>query len=283
MTRLLTMVLLAAVLSGLPAPPVEAGVGDDAFAKGRELLSQGDFPKALDSFAAAARADRNNRQYLREYALLRRVVELRRQLEAENDPQRWAYIARSLHAYYVGEGLYDEALALNRRMHARLKDASSAILLAETALAVNDPAEAADVLGGLAPDQSTPTVQALLGVALARMGLGDEARQLAAELSLPDNPGPRTLYTAARLRAMTSDPEAAVGLLIRCFESTPPSILAGYKTHAQRCPDFASLASTGALAEALATASRVPESECSGGTSCAGCPMRAKCASGPRQ
>ena len=210
MTRLLTMVLLAAVLSGLPAPPVEAGVGDDAFAKGRELLSQGDFPKALDSFAAAARADRNNRQYLREYALLRRVVELRRQLEAENDPQRWAYIARSLHAYYVGEGLYDEALALNRRMHARLKDASSAILLAETALAVNDPAEAADVLGGLAPDQSTPTVQALLGVALARMGLGDEARQLAAELSLPDNPGPRTLYTAARLRAMTSDPEAAV-------------------------------------------------------------------------
>lgn len=85
------------------------------------------------------------------------------------------------------------------------------------------------------------------------------------------------MYTVARLSAMTGNSAEAVQLLVRCFESVPPSILTAYKTHAQRCPDFAALASTDALAQALEAESKIPESKCSGGSGCAGCPMRGKC------
>ena len=59
----------------------------------------------------------------------------------------------------------------------------------------------------------------------------------------------------------------------------PAESAAGYKAHAKACPEFAALPSA-ELAKVMATESKVPESKCSGGSSCAGCPNRGKCAHG---
>ncbi len=269
-----------AILAMIAVPRLaSAGTADEAFAKGETLLAEGDFDGALAAYASAARADRDNQEYLLHYALVRRVVQLRQQLEKEEDPAQWGYIGRALHSFYVSQGMYGEALALGRRMHARLNNASSAILLAETALAMNENAEAARTLRALDAAETTPAVQALLGVALARLGKLAEARQIAARAVLPDGAGPGTVYATARLHAVAGNSAESLRLLVRCFESAPPSLSEGYKAHAQRTPEFAGLASTAEFAEVLETVSKVPESKCSGGSKCAGCPMRGKCPS----
>ena len=91
-----------------------------AFSRGQDLLKKADFDGALASFARAVRADRNNRRYFQQYALVRQIVAFRHRLDGEKDDARWEYLAKGLHAFYVSEGLYSEALALDERIHARV-------------------------------------------------------------------------------------------------------------------------------------------------------------------
>lgn len=270
-TGLLQAAILAVASGALAASATEQ------YAQGQALLARGDFDGALAALASAARADSENQQYLQEYAMVRRIIQLRQALDSEQDPQRWEYLARGLHSFYVSRGLLQEAVALDRKIHARLNNASSAIMLAETELAMSHNAEAADVLQKLDGSQSTPATEALLGIALARLGKKDEARRLAKRISLAEDAGPRMTYSVARLYAATGDSEAAVQALGRVLKSVPPTIQAGYRDHASSCPDFQAIASTPGFTQALQTKSAVPESQCSGGAGCAGCPMRGNC------
>jgi len=251
----------------------------EAFQRGGALLKQGDFPKALTAYAAAARADSENQDYTRQYALVRQVMALRDRLATEQDPRRWEYFARALHRFYVASGLLDEALALDKQIHARLNNASSAVLLAQTQLSMNRNAEAAEVLGSLGAQKATVSTQALQGVALGRLGKTDEARQIADAMAVPSDAGPGELYTVARLHAVTGNADGALRFLGQCFEAVPPSQLPAFKRHAEASPDFVTLASSPGFAEVLKTESKVSESKCSGGSKCAGCPSRGKCPS----
>jgi hypothetical protein len=165
-------------------------------------------------------------------------------------------------------------------MHAKLHTASSALLVAETQLAMNKPAEAAAVLGGLAADKHDSTTRSIHGLALARQGQVDEAKQVAQSVQLAGDAGPGAIYAAARCQAAIGNADRASQLLVRCFESSPPSRLEGFKQHAKTSPEFAALASNAGFVAALQTQSKVSESQCSGGSSCASCPMRGKCSSG---
>lgn len=267
----LGMVLALSAAAGGETP-------QDAYARGKALLAQGEFEGALAAFTAAARADQSNREYLDQYSLARRVVLLRQRLETEQDPERWAYLARSLHALYCGEGIFSAAIPLAEQIHARLKDEASAVLLAETQLAVNRNAEAAAVLGALDKEKTTAASRAVLGVALARQGDVQAAREILKAVGLGQDAPPQARYATARLYALTGHSAEAAAALAACLESVPPSRQAHLREHARRCPDFAALASTAAFAKALQTASKVPESACSGGSGCGSCPMRGNCA-----
>lgn len=250
----------------------------EAFARGKSLLEKGDLDAALGAFAAAARGDLDNDSYRQQYALVRRILDLRKQLDAEQDPERWEYTARALHAFYLDQGLHAQAVEVARRMHEKIGTAESGTMLAETELALNRNADAEKTLAALERDgHSSPGIRALRGVALARLGKTDEAKKIAATISLDDGAGPQMLYSLARLQAATGNTEAALKLLEKCFQTLPPSRLENFKEHARRCPDFALMASTAGFAKALQTESQVAESKCSGGSGCAGCPMRGKC------
>jgi tetratricopeptide (TPR) repeat protein len=248
----------------------------ESFAKGETLLAKGQFPAALQSYAAAARADRSNQEYMQHYAMVRRIVDLRSSLDTEKNPQRWEYMAKGLRAFYASERIYSELLKLDQEIHSRLNSADSAAMFAETQLALDQNAAAAKTLS-LEPSKATEMTQTLLGIALVRSGKTDAARQIAERLSLPGDTGPSVTYAAARLHAATGDSAKAIGLLRACFEAIAPSQLEGFKSHAKQCPEFAAIASNPEFARALETKSKVPESKCSGGSSCAGCPMSGKC------
>jgi tetratricopeptide (TPR) repeat protein len=249
----------------------------NSFAKGEALLAKGDFAAALQSYAAAAKADRDNQEYMQHYAMLRRIVDMRSRLETEQNAERWDYLAKALRAFYLSERIYPELLKLDREVHARLGSADSATLLAETQLAVGQNAEAAKLLAALEPGKATPMTQTLRGVALARTGKTDEAKQIAKDVEVPADAGPRMAYAAARFYAAVGDSAKALQWLQTCFEVTLPSMADSYKSHAKGCADFAALAASPEFARVLETKSKIPESKCSGGSSCANCPMSGKC------
>ena len=270
--------LLAAVLTQPAA--VRAESARQAYEDGEARLANADFNGAMKAFAAAARADRNTPEYHQRYSLVRQVIALRKQLDTERNSARWQRTARGLHAFYISNGIYSEALPLDKKIHARLDTAASAVALAETQLAMDLNAEASAVLEALDADKATVTSRSLLGVALARSGKAEEARRLAEAIELPKGAGPGMLYSVARLHGEIGNADEALDLLKRTFESTAPSRLEGFKNHARKSREFAESASTAAFAKVLDTKSKVAESKCSGGKSCAGCPMRGKCPSG---
>ncbi|MBN2292905.1 MAG: hypothetical protein JXM70_10800 [Pirellulales bacterium] len=256
---------------------------EDANAQGKNLLSKGDFKGALKSFATAARADRDNQEYLRNFSMLRQVVALRSRLDKEQDPERWEYIARALQAYYTTEQIYPAALALGEKIHAKLNTADSAEALAETQLAMGKNVEAEKMLAKLDPKKATLSTKSLHGLALVRLDKADKAEKIALGLAVPKDAGPREIYCAARLQAAVGNVSEAVKLLATCMENVRPSLQDGYRAHAKQCDEFASLSSTDEFAKALATKSKVPESACSGGSKCAGCPNRANCSKAAKE
>ena len=275
MKRTVIGLLMAAILA--IAAIAHAETATESFANGEKSLAKGEFGTALRSFAAAARADQSNQEYVQHYAMVRRIVDLRSRLDAEKKLQQWEYMARALRSFYVNERIYPELLKLDQAIHAKLKSAESAAFLAETQLAMDQNAAAVQTLSALEPSKTTAMAQSLLGIALVRSGKTDEAKQIAEKISLPNDAGPSVTYTVARLYAATGDSAKATGLLKACFEATLPSQLDAFKSHAKTCPEFAAIASTPEFAGAMKTESKVPESKCSGGSSCAGCPTSGKC------
>ena len=254
---------------------------EQAFARGNTLLKKGDLQASLQAYSAAARAQRTNQEYVQQFMLARQAVALRERLDREKSLQRWQRIAQSLRSFYVSQGVYSEALSVDEKIHAKLNNASSAAQLAETQLAMDRDADAVQVLAALDRREASAGTQALLGIALARQGQVDEARKIAQGIVPPDKAGPGTLYRLARMHAVVGNHDEGLGLLTRCFEAVAPSRLDGFKMHAKQSPAFEGLASTDAFAAVLQTKSKVAESKCSGGKSCAGCPMRGKCAKSP--
>jgi tetratricopeptide (TPR) repeat protein len=276
--RLTELVLGACVATVLAIPsPSRGETPQESSAKGKALLAQGDYDGALAAYIAATKAVPGNQEYRDQYSTVRRIVQLRAQLRAEKEPQRWEYTARALHNLYVGQGLLTEAASLARELHARLKAESSAILLAETELTMNRNAAAAEVLASLEKPKSTAASKILLAIALARQSKMDLAREVIKTADAVDSTDPGMAYLMARLYALTGDSAGATASLARCLESLPPSRQDGVKSHARQCPDFAGVVAAPEFEQALSVESRVAESQCSGGSGCANCPMRKGC------
>lgn len=271
---LLAVMLLAMSFAAAAGPEEDAA---SSYARGNELLASADFEGALRAFAVAVKTDPAKREYLERFALVRQVLLMRRALGDESNPQAWETTARGLHKFYIENGILEEALALDTRLHAKLGNADSATLLAETLLALERDGEAAGVLGAIARDEATPRSNVLLALALARQSRADEASAIAARVAVPAEPDPVLFFDLARFHGRLGHTGDACGLLTRFFESTPPSELAAARARARACRDFAALAPCVEFEAALLTESKVAQSSCSGGASCGSCSMKGSC------
>lgn len=266
----------------LTAATVVAGQPEKAaklYADGKTLLANGDFDGALAAFEAAAKADPDELNHGVRAAILKRVIMMRKSLSTLEDGPKWLPTVQALHAYYMDNHVYSEALAIGEKLHARQASEASAILLARTHLAMKDNAAATRVINGVTPPADSPEAHVLLGVALARQGELSEARLHADKAALTDPPDARLLFDLARLHTLLGNPGEAQRTLIACFENTPPSRLSAVKADATDNVDLIALRNTADFAAALETTSKVPESSCSSGASCDSCPSRSSCGS----
>jgi len=277
--RTCSLMILAMLTLLAMHTPLLADPGEPAYQRGEQLLAEGDFSGAMAAYASAVRADRDNRDYARRYMLVRRVVQLRHQFENETDNDRLAYLARALRQFYLSHHLHRPALDVDRKVYDRLGDTRSALALADTQLAMGLNEEAAETLAGIPEDSQNTSTRALHAIALSRLGQGDQANRLAGGVNLPKDSGLGVTYAVARMHAATGNRERAVAALKQFFAAVPPSQQAGFRDVVRGCPEFASMATSPAFTAALNTPSKVSESKCSGGKSCAGCPMRGNCPS----
>ncbi|MCP4248784.1 MAG: hypothetical protein GY778_17205 [bacterium] len=274
--------MLGAILAGVSAWPgaVWADSSDraaESIDRGLALLVKADFDAALAAFAEAAKAVPDKQEYRQQYALVRRIIKMRKRIDRERNPEKWETTAQALRSFYYDHEIYSESLALDRMSHARLGTAASAARLAETELNLGMNDEAAGLLTGLSPEEATLQTRAYLGIALARQDRLAEAKAVAKECEANDEAGPGLCFDLARLYALLGDTSQAAGLLTRAFELTPPSRLASFKDYAKKSNDFDGLMAAAEITKALDTASKVKESKCSTGTDCGKCPSKTKC------
>ncbi len=94
---------LIAMTAALLLPvAAHANTAKQSFEQGRTQLSKGDLEGSLRSFAAAARADRKNSEYLKQYRVVNQVVTLRKRLDAERDslPAAGANFNMHCHSFF---------------------------------------------------------------------------------------------------------------------------------------------------------------------------------------
>ncbi|MBD3237240.1 MAG: hypothetical protein GF330_11085 [Candidatus Eisenbacteria bacterium] len=266
-------ILCAALVSLSGCESADTGSAPQA-AAGDQYLGRGQFAEALDAYAAAIKAEPENQELQQKHAMLRQVIDLRAALQEETEDRRWSVFARALRAFYYAHGLHDEALELDRQAHQRLHSPETALLLAETLLELDQPAEAAQVLSDEGEERLAPGAKLLLGIAKARQGDRTSARDLLAAAGTPPATPPATwLYRAACLNALLDRRDEALQNLAQLFETTPPTRIEATKARVQSCPDFASLADQAEFASVLETPSKIELSSCTGGSSCGSCAL----------
>lgn len=271
----LSLVVLVLALIAAPAHAEgtpDAGAGH--YANGYAALKQGNIDEAAKHFLAAAKAVPTNQTYVQQALGLRKVQGLRRYVAKNDLSPKWTNAARSLHLFYLQNGLGSLAVEIDAVAHQRMQSADSALWLAEAYLETGQNAEATALLAPYA-NQSTH-LAAYHALALARLGRLDDARRVAQRAVPADDAEPAVLFSAARLNAVLGQTPQALAYLKTSFERTPTAALPYSKTRAQASPDLASLTRLPAFAEVLKTESQVKET-CSGGSSCSSCPNRGSC------
>lgn len=253
---------------------------EQAFYRGQKLIAGGELRAAAEALKAAVLGDLNNQDYLRQFMATRQALKYQMIVESREASPHWNEAADGLSLYYRSQGHHDQALPVDEVIYQKRQTTDAAVQLAETLLAVDQAQRAAELLGELSSKHTTPASQALLCVALARQGDLEQARRIATELQLASDADAFTRYLAARAQAAVGKDTLALNTLKRCYESVPPSRLGALKSHTKSCSDFVNLVSTEAFDQVLQTESKVPESKCSGGSSCSNCPIRGKCSRG---
>ena len=269
-------IVLVLGLSGPAWAADDAATHENAaahYAQGEALLKQGQIETAATSFLAAARAAPKNQAYVDRAMTLRSIVRTRRYVATQQPSPRWLQSARTLFFFYQQNGLMSLAFEQAKQAHEKMPNETSVRLLAEGHLGLGQNVEAATLLAE--HTGCSPEIALLHGIALARIGQADAARRVGLT-PLAADAGPGLLYDRARLLTLLGDTDVALKTLKTCFEKTPAAGLGSMKAFAQVEKDFAALAALPAFAEVLKTATLV-KTACSGGSSCAGCPMRGRC------
>ncbi|MDZ7617833.1 MAG: hypothetical protein U1E05_12570, partial [Patescibacteria group bacterium] len=242
---------------GLAAGTLLADSADAIFARGQTQLAAGQFSAALESFAAAATANPNSEEYAARFEKVRKVVALRGQLETEQDASRWTAIARALHMFYHQEKVFAAAAEVDRQLHKRLQNGLSATLLAQTLMAMDQPAEAAAALQALPEEHHNLGTHTTLVLALARAGDAEQAAKVAGRLETPKQLCAGKAFMVARMKAAVGDEPAAADLLKQAFAATPANRLPAFKAAATRCAELAAMFEKEPYRDVLNTESRV--------------------------
>jgi len=272
-TVMIVLMLIAMIASTSNATPPDAEQSVADWIKQAEMqLAAGEYDKALKSYAGAIEVDPKNEDLKQQYIVLRQVIRVREMHANEQDTERRGKMATALRSFYYDNGLFKEALKLDKVTHADVPNADSTANVAESHLELNENAEVVKFLSVLPEKKQTPRTRTLLAIALLRESNTKDAKALAAKVQMPEEDDAGLYFELACMYSLLDDADLSSKMLTHSFQMTRPSLMEKAHARAMARADLKPLVDSGAMKVAMATKSKVAESSCSGQSSCAGCP-----------
>ena len=244
------------------------------------ITEKQDFKAALMVYAKAARANPSSVYYKNQFALLRRIIKMNRALTVETNPKKWTSYAKAVRSYYYTQGYYTQALELDMQAFKKFPEPSFAVNKLESLLLLNKNQQAAELLTHNSLKANTDMrLSTLRLVCLSRTNQTDKALASAESIKIDPRKYPETLLDLARVYKAANKDKLAMACLKQFLEHTVPTALPGMRRMAENCTEFNTLLNTKSFQAVLATQSKVSQSGCTGGSSCASCKLKSKCAS----
>lgn len=233
------------------------GEEETEFAEIRECLRAADFDGAQNAFRKELRHHFDNEQLKKGYEELKTVLRLRENLKIEENAIRWSNLAGRLREYYRRHEIHSELIALSREVYRRSKADANAARVVEAYIIAGKYQSALDFVNSLEKADSNPVIQIEKACIFLAAGEKEKARKHARTIQADSMNAPEDLLRLARLQASTQLHATSVKTLVRCFERTPPNILARVKKEAAECPEFEPLLSSSEFTAAMATQSMI--------------------------
>ncbi len=269
----------AEVKSVIPNDPVVQALEQQV----RQYIEQEqNYQAAVTAYAQAARKNPTDAYYRNQFALLRSVAKMQAALASETLPEKWKTSAEPVRTYLYSRGFYQAALAVDQAAYEKFKDLPSAVQKLESLLMVGQATHAQSFVQSLNPTTGTAVPsrwQTLRLVAMAHTGRAPEALAATADVKINPQDNLNGLFDVARICKAAGKTDEALSALRLFLEHTVPSEMATSQNMITLCADFKDLQDKEAFKSVLATPSKVSQSGCSGGSSCATCALKDKCAS----
>jgi tetratricopeptide (TPR) repeat protein len=243
------------------------------------IVEKKDYALALNEYATAAKANPQATYYREQYAVLQRVIKMKKLLAEETNPEKWKSYAKATRSYVYNKGFYSEALETDRAAANKFDSGDYAANLLETLLLTGQNEEAAKFAESKQPADKTIRYQTLIAVVSARAGKTAEAVEAIKAVEVNPKTNPASYFDSARVYWAAGDKDKAMASLKTLLEHTPPSETPGVQEMIKRSVEFAPLRDSEELKVVLATESKVTQSGCTGGSNCGSCSLKNKCPS----
>ena len=233
-------------------------------------VSKGNYDKALELFAEAARQNPADANARTAYTYLKNILSKQESFSHEDNAERKQALGTALRSFYYAVGNVRKAQEIDQAVYAAAPTADNAIKLSSTLLTLEQNQEAEAVLTKVSP--ATVSTDLLSAIVAARKGDLARNRELAGKIALKDLTKPADQLLYARAVAAAGDKVAAGDAIKYIFTNTEPKKLVSLKAFISQNVDFKKVAGSDELKLALETKSALKD--CAG--DCAKCPKRKK-------
>ncbi len=283
-TIILTILLSIAQFASAETAPAKPAVDEPKIAKLETsveelIVKKKEYSSALQEYASAAKANPQVPYYRDQYAILQRVIKLKKLLAEETNAEKWKSYAVAVRAYYYGKGYYSESLEIDMAAAARFDTVDFAANVLETLLLTGKNEEAAKFAASKNFTEKPVRYKTLEAVILARTGKTEDALNAIKAIPLEPKANAMSYFDLARVYSAAGDKEKALSNLKVLMEHTVPSEQPIIQSMIQRSAEYVPLQNTEELKAVLAAQSKIIQSGCTGGSSCGSCSMKDKCAS----
>ncbi len=252
------------------------------------ILEQGDYDAALKAYAAAARQNTAEPYYKDQYAILRRVIKMKRAMEkyakqptlSEAKLTKWKSYYQAIRGYYYDQGFYSESISLDKTAFERLKTDSEAINYLESLLILNKTSEAQTLIAKSSDAQkASPGFAALTALLDARAGKTVNVAETEKKLNADPQTNPRGFVYLGCVYQIQDQQKKAFKAIATALENTPPTQITMTRKLIDRMQDFKDVRQEEKYLAAVKTESKVYQSGCTGGSSCNSCSLKDTCPS----
>jgi tetratricopeptide (TPR) repeat protein len=252
------------------------------------ILEQGDYNKALKLFATAAREQTDQPYYKEQYAILRRVIKMKRAMQAEQmqkelseaELKKWNSYYSAVRAYYYDQGLYSESIELDKTASEKLGTDQSIINYLET-LAVLDKVQQAEQFISTSSESVKDKTEFVILESLFKQRAGNAVniQELDIKASKAAKDAPRAFVYLACIYQLQDNQNKALQSIVKALENTPPTQITMTRKLITNMKEFNEILKTDKYQRAMETESKIYQSGCTGGSSCNSCSLRETCPS----